>query len=612
VNGKNLTIRVVRVEDSRPAASVDFSPGLNVITGASDTGKTYICQTIDFLFGASSPPEPNPASAGYTRALLGIETRQHNIAIMRAFQDDNVRLFESDFSNLTSATSRTLRAIHRTGDNDTLSYYLLSAVGLDGKSIRRNAKGDKASLTFRHVSHLILINEERIISRFSPALTGQYVKTTEEKSAFAFFITGSDDTDLLAPATQRDGRARLEAEESVLRTLVSDKEDRLRSILDAASPAARSDANLDEQIEDATEVIAATQSEIERLEEERLEQWETLQKGKSRQLFLDEQLKRLHLLQEFYTADTERLTAVLEAGAAFEQLPGGVCAACGSKSEYRDEAVLSETLASFRVSCTEELRKIHALSTDVHVAVSEMNAERESLIFQESRINALLAAIDRQLQEKLNPERTRVDAGIARLIQLKSERIRIDDLQNEIKDLNRRLAQIQSTLNIRPARRKSGSRLETTMTAGFCEVVESLLLAWKFPLRGNVTFDPQRFDLVLGDQNRGSLGKGYRALTHAAFTIGLMRYCRQAQIPHPGLVVLDTPLNPLRGPDEGNDGQVNDEIKNSFFEDLAQDPSGDQVIILENTEPPDHVKQQIHYHHFTKNPNFGRYGFFPV
>jgi hypothetical protein len=108
------------------------------------------------------------------------------------------------------------------------------------------------------------------------------------------------------------------------------------------------------------------------------------------------------------------------------------------------------------------------------------------------------------------------------------------------------------------------------------------------------------------------MGKGYRAVTHAAFIIGLMRYCRREKIPHPGFVVLDTPLNPFKGPDDGPGGLVNDEVKSAFFEDLANDITGDQFIILENTEPPAHLIPKIRYHHFTKNPASGRYGFFPL
>lgn len=38
-------------------ASITFEKGLNVITGASDTGKSFILQCIDYMFGAKNPPK---------------------------------------------------------------------------------------------------------------------------------------------------------------------------------------------------------------------------------------------------------------------------------------------------------------------------------------------------------------------------------------------------------------------------------------------------------------------------------------------------------------------------------------------------------------------------
>ena len=109
------------------------------------------------------------------------------------------------------------------------------------------------------------------------------------------------------------------------------------------------------------------------------------------------------------------------------------------------------------------------------------------------------------------------------------------------------------------------------------------------------------------------MGKGYRAITHAAFTIALMRFCRLKGLPHSGFVVLDSPLNPFRGQviAAGPDGVINVEIKDAFYRDLALDKSGNQYIILENTEPPADLTPQMNYIQFTQNASVGRFGFFP-
>ena len=54
-------------------ASVTFGPGLNVLYGASDTGKSFIAETIDFMLGGKPPLSEVTERVGYDRVLLGIE-----------------------------------------------------------------------------------------------------------------------------------------------------------------------------------------------------------------------------------------------------------------------------------------------------------------------------------------------------------------------------------------------------------------------------------------------------------------------------------------------------------------------------------------------------------
>jgi hypothetical protein len=56
-------------------AAVELSDGLNVIAGPSDTGKTFIAQCIDFMFGGSKAPEPIPEAEGYDSIAMSIVGR---------------------------------------------------------------------------------------------------------------------------------------------------------------------------------------------------------------------------------------------------------------------------------------------------------------------------------------------------------------------------------------------------------------------------------------------------------------------------------------------------------------------------------------------------------
>jgi hypothetical protein len=592
-------------------ASVDFFPGLTVVVGASDTGKTYIANTVDFLLGSTEPPPDNPFSRKYNKAFLGVESGQKKFTVGRDFRESVVQIYEHPLEDISfDKASKQLPASQRGNPSESLSQYLLSLIGLSGKQIRKNQYGEKSALTLRHVAHLTVISEEKIIAKISPVLSGESIQAPLERAIFSFFLTGIDDADLSVVEKPKDRKARLDTEEGVVQSILSSKEEAYAKLMGTDMDPILRLAKIETAIEETTGLVSATQGQISELESNRKELWTELQKLKSRDLFNSEQLKRFSLLQEFYQNDRHRLESVIEAGNAFESLPGGECAVCGSKPGPER----ATTIQGFMEACTSELKKLDELAADLRKAITDVSDERteinQQIVEGENNINDIIEQLARILQ----PQSIRADKGLTELIRLRTDVSRASDLLVEIKDFQARIQVITAARKQKLPKSNSAANLGTARAANFCAVIQETLKAWKYPLAGNVSFDPseKRFDIVIGDQDRGSMGKGYRAITHAAFVISLMKYCRRENIPHPGFVLLDTPLNPFKGPDEGPSGKVNDEVKNAFYEALATDKSGDQYIILENTEPPPSVIPFIRYHHFSKNISSGRYGFFPT
>src|SRR5262245_47943107 len=53
---------------------VEFGSGLNVIYGASETGKSFVVEAIDFMLGGGQELRDIGERIGYDRVFLGIET----------------------------------------------------------------------------------------------------------------------------------------------------------------------------------------------------------------------------------------------------------------------------------------------------------------------------------------------------------------------------------------------------------------------------------------------------------------------------------------------------------------------------------------------------------
>ena len=120
--------------------------------------------------------------------------------------------------------------------------------------------------------------------------------------------------------------------------------------------------------------------------------------------------------------------------------------------------------------------------------------------------------------------------------------------------------------------------------------------------------------MIAGGQARSAHGKGVRAILHAAFTVALGQYCINSGLPHPGFVIIDSPLVTYRPPDEfdqdsGATDSLPSDLVSRFYESL-QNAVGIQVIVMENTDPPEGVPAGATDIVFTKSAA-GRYGYFP-
>ncbi|MFD6726105.1 ATP-binding protein, partial [Streptomyces sp. NPDC060131] len=56
----------------KPLATVDFGPSLTVVYGASDTGKSFVAESIEYMLGGSKLDLVSEAK-GYSQILLGLE-----------------------------------------------------------------------------------------------------------------------------------------------------------------------------------------------------------------------------------------------------------------------------------------------------------------------------------------------------------------------------------------------------------------------------------------------------------------------------------------------------------------------------------------------------------
>lgn len=144
------------------------------------------------------------------------------------------------------------------------------------------------------------------------------------------------------------------------------------------------------------------------------------------------------------------------------------------------------------------------------------------------------------------------------------------------------------------------------------QVVEAELKAWQFPESQRVFFELPKMDISVAGKPRAANGKGVRALLHGAFSISLMKYCRERARAHPGFLILDSLFITYRDPSDAGDSAIaHTPLKDRAFQSFSAMPNDLQLIILENVDVPAWLEGQPQVTHFTGNAAVGRAGLFP-
>jgi len=609
-----ITLTGLRIEgpDLKPAV-LKLTAGLNLIDGATDTGKSHIFQCINFMLGGSKSPKRIPASKRYDRIFLGIKTDDAEYTLERAFDGGGFRLFEIPFgSEIKEGSSSTeLKQKHTKGKTNTLSHFILNASELDGREIRTDAYGTTENLTIRTLINFLLVDEVRIITLDSPIVTGQRQDVTKGMSIFGFLLSGTDDKAVIAGEKPKQRKNRLGIEVKLLERLANDSKERLISVHSDPENLEDQFQRLEKAIAEAKFSLSDARATIGQMESRRREVVLELRELESKHKFDGGQIERFEILLAYYDTDQDRLTAMAEAGSEFEDLAEAECPICGVLSSEKQNVDLNKTLQNYSTACIAEAQKIGILKSDLNKTIGDLRKNRTVITAQIEELNQEFSAVQTQIEELLTPKANDAQSELFELLEKRSELVRAASIKSELARIEELHVGTQEEQKNKVEKPTFAEKVSVQSTSELCEEMRKLLVAWKFPNAGQVSYDPLQQDFVIGGQDRSSRGKGYRAIAFAAFSVGLMRYCRKNEIPHPGFVVLDTPVNPYKGPDD-DDGTVNDEVKIAFFENLAKDNSGDQVIVLENYEPPEYLQKQMTYQHFSKNMNVGRYGLYPI
>ncbi len=604
---------------NRVSAEVNFGPGLTLITGRSDTGKTHIVECIDFALGSGSTPKEIPQRDGYDQVSLELTHGSSRYVISRRISaPDLATIYEGSLGDWDGQEGDAIPVSIKDANRapKTLSGWLLKLSEFDVEApIISNQKGKSQRLSFRTFAPMAIVDEEAIITSDSPVLAKQKTEHTANRSIFAILLTGKaptvEEVEEIRQAHERRQQAgeRLE----VLDPMIDELREEIEASKSTRSQLEADLKRLEQELAEVSEVVSKSGDRARGLLGERNRALVAADTAKREASSNRELQSRFKLLREHYKSDVSRLEFVMEGGHFFHQLAASHCPTCGRQIDPEGDLDCHPESAEYldiERAARAEIEKLTPRMGDLEVAIAEA-ANREHVAAEEAQTARNRAAeLDQEIEEVANPSAKDARGRIATIT---ARRRTLEEHLLRYRELDRYQAARQEadvTLHEGAERYRPGQDAEALNA--LAKRVESLLVSWTFPVKSDVRFDVGTDDIVIDGKRRGAFGKGVRAITHSAFTVGLMLYCLEQGTPHPGFAVLDSPLTPYKGSSEEiADPDLPASVRPGLLHSLATQSSDVQTIVIDNIDPPAGLAGEAIVHEFVGHSSAGRAGFYP-
>lgn len=593
---------VISTGEGMKTARVDFKEGCNLLFGPSDSGKSTVFSVMEFMLGkfvdkSNMTPKPVTDGRGYDTYYMEIVTLEDKTVhtFKRKDKDNNVLVKDCVYERFGTCGQQGQWYPIRSKTKKTLSAYLMELNGFDDGLEVKSTKTNKTRLTYSLIRHLVLADENRIISEtpiFNP--TGQRTDNQKEKSLIYYLTTGNDDSGFKEQEKDDIRKSRYKG----MISLTEEEIELVKVRIEKLGDVSYADFNDDSAVKALETRLKEEEERLNKLYEERKEQEETLRKLESRRLFNAEFVKRMEMLQKHYETDLGRYEYLFEGASLFEMLPNDKeCPICHSRIANK-----STIDTNYLAAIQGEYDKLKAKIADVREVVVKKNQAIGSMIQKIQKTQAAIGVTDEKIKMFVSQM-----AGIKETLRQYQKNIEKKAESNylaaELGRLLKKLDKLKKEQTQKPA--VEPYIRQTDIKEDFCRDLKEKLVAWNL-LKENdtVVFDENGFDFILGAKGRLSCGKGSRGVTCSAILMTLVEYCFKKDIPFSNFLVIDSPITAHY---DGEDMEVDETTQAKFFR-YCNDTAFDyQLILIDNKAPDEAMRSQlsnIHYIQFTKENGF--------
>ena len=602
---KKFVISSKNEDGEKVVSAVDLAPGLNIVYGPSNTGKTLILDCVDFMLGGDARRLYKPALR-ITAVTMFLDVDGAELSMYRELDEAK----KNDIIVVSKAPgidTGTYTVGTKTKDKDTISSLWLKLMGIDQevKIIRQIEDSMEQTLTVRTFYHFFVINENRISGENSILKPGSQTFTKNiPVPTITSLIYLAKELNYIAPAdTPKTPSKIIKLKRATAQNIVDGSVNaiREREATGIQDDDLRSAAEIQTEINEILEQISAAEDSLKQTTDRDQKVTKKLIEISSAIAESTILKNRYDALRTQYESDMRRLTFIAEADLHRGRIPKlDHCPFCnGELPKEKTQSCLDAAIA--------EADKIELRIKDLQYAdealtneLLRLQSQKEGLLREQQQVQA---AIRGELRPQVEALRDKLVVFTAALEKAKAKEM-IRYFTEVLNDQLLRINEEDEFSTDFDVRGKIREVLQSPLERLLTEILEKC----NYDNYIGSRFDEDMCDVVVNGSEKLSQGQGFRAFLNTVMALAVQEMLNEFNLHMPHLLVMDSPILSLKEREENVGTEVtSDSMRGGLFQYMIDHEKNRQTIVLENEIPPlDYSLANIV--HFTRTPGKGRFG----
>lgn len=557
----------------KTTSSVTFKPGLNIICGASDTGKSAILKSIKFLMGGEKPF--GKKKNGYDTFSIIIQTLQGTITLSRKV-GKNIISVDTQVKGIIPGDYDTKYDSKKGNSRPVIQTLWLQLIGINKEvHVLYNKDGVRKRLTMLRILRSFYLNEEDIDEKNS-IITPE--KQQSEKvyflSSLLYLLIGDDFSEHDEHDSDKISVAKKTAITDFAHHRIADWSKQRAQIEKTLLPLQNINVEkeMDLAVDQLSEIESTLNQALSSLSDIVNEIKECQENAGEQSLILN----RYKTLKSQYSSDIKRLTFIVEGekikGHESKTIP---CPYCSTPVKIKHDINYTEAAKSELARIIIQMQGLEKSENYVSGQLAEINKQIQTLDSKRTELQTLIS-------NKLRPESRNLKEKIKQYRSYIELQNTYDLIQTLSKDLEAAIVtetQEETESNEQPIY-KPREKFPTNFATDMAAYADDIFTACHYRGFNTTSFDMRRFDLLVnGDLKSDSHGKGYYSFINTVTGLALRQYFIDKAKYNPGLFIVDTPLH---GFDEGVSENDKESMKFNLFKYFIDHCNTGQTIIVEN------------------------------